>query len=178
MTYTGQFMNDKPNGYGVQVKGDYSYEGEFCDGVKEGYGKEFYKEANYNGTFLKGQKHGKGVLTLKNGTVYKGDWCLGQKQGYGVETIVQVQESNEKKTQEVYEGEFSGGYRDGFGRLSIDDNGSYWYGCWHRGLKTGKFLSYNAVKKAFSLQEFDYGKAKGEPVLVEKPNPEEGKSWL
>ena len=97
---------------------------------------------------------------------------MGQKHGYGVEVKVEVDKDGEKKKNEVYDGEFREGYRDGFGRISNTETASFHYGYWHRGVMNGTILFYNAEDKSYSVQEYDFGKEVGQPYAVTRPTPE------
>ena len=80
--YTGQWLNDKQEGIGIQTwydgKGDQKflynrYVGEWKEGKRHGYGVFFYANGNkYEGTWFNNLKQGFGVLTYQDGKQYIG----------------------------------------------------------------------------------------------------------
>lgn len=103
--YTGEWKDDKPNGYGKFVYSqDVIYEGEWKDGKLhgqgiatgyegtrfegewkygklDGYGTKSDNGNTYVGEFKEGMMHGKGTLTMADGTSYVGTFVKDQYVG-------------------------------------------------------------------------------------------------
>lgn len=85
--YEGQWVNDQPNGEGVEIYPDGSrYEGSFVNGVKED-NSATYKWANgktYKGPFRNGYMEGQGRLWMQGGKgEYVGEFSRNLKVGHG-----------------------------------------------------------------------------------------------
>jgi len=86
----------------------------------------------YSGDFdQKNEPHGWGKYIQKSGGLeYHGEWVHGLQQGRGCETLLKHGEK------EVYEGQFQGDLRHGFGACSYD-NGTQYSGTWYHGRRHG-----------------------------------------
>ena len=71
--YTGQWLNDKQEGIGIQTWYD-------------GKGDQKFLYNRYVGEWKEGKRHGYGVFFYANGTKYEGTWFNNLKQGFGVLT--------------------------------------------------------------------------------------------
>lgn len=85
--YEGNWVNDKPNGEGVELYPDGSrYEGHFVDGVKND-DNAAYRWANgkvYTGPFKNGYMEGQGKLVMEKGKgEYIGEFSRNLKVGHG-----------------------------------------------------------------------------------------------
>lgn len=78
-TYTGEVVNDKPNGKGTGVYPYGSYIGEYKDGLRQGQGKFESKDGSnkYTGTFAN-DKYDTGKLTMSDGYYFEGKFKDGQ----------------------------------------------------------------------------------------------------
>lgn len=107
--YEGNFVNDIPNGRGVEITGEknghfvgefkdglkvrgvytwgkaheYIYEGGFSDGLFAGQGKVTSPAGVFTGSFLNGAKCGQGSMMWKGGRRYVGGYDNDVKTGYG-----------------------------------------------------------------------------------------------
>lgn len=87
-TYIGQFLNDKPHGFGIfssAIEGEYT--GQFANGMREGTGKMVYTNGDiYEGGWRKNLYHDKGSLTTASGGLerYDGKWENGKLNGKGI----------------------------------------------------------------------------------------------
>ena len=72
MSFEGQFLNGKANGYGELIEsGVYQYKGGFKSNQKSGVGLEIIGDISYEGEFKNDMKNGHGVLRFKNGSYYE-----------------------------------------------------------------------------------------------------------
>ena len=120
--YVGQWTDDNMHGHGKYEFGDgTTYEGEYEKGVRNGKGKYTYKNGGYyEGEFKSAKKWGHGkYFDQEERLVYEGQW-EDKEHGKGVsfqhETVGNVPGGS------VYDGEWSGGKREGKGVLK-DGNG-------------------------------------------------------
>eukprot|EP00826_Nyctotherus_ovalis_P011408 TRINITY_DN12973_c0_g3_i1.p2 TRINITY_DN12973_c0_g3~~TRINITY_DN12973_c0_g3_i1.p2 ORF type:complete len:127 (+),score=25.89 TRINITY_DN12973_c0_g3_i1:360-740(+) len=80
------------------------FDGNIHNNQPNGKGRKFFSDHSYYvGAFVNGEIHGKGKMSSPTGTIYDGDWVKGLKEGEGVET----------REDEVYEGKFKDGKRNG-----------------------------------------------------------------
>ena len=87
--YDCEFVNGKPDGYGIFQNKDVKYQGSFSNGLYEGYGEIEYSNGNkFKGMFLKGKRCGYGeMLDLEKNTKYHGNFQDGRFNGFGVLVI-------------------------------------------------------------------------------------------
>ena len=111
------------------------YEGQWTKGQMTGFGK-FYlfteDEKTYTGQFYQGVMNGDGVIKTKN-YIYKGYIKNGVANGFGC--------YEDLKTEVVYEGNFSMGKREGFGKEYNGENGYYmseYEGFWLKDTRDGE----------------------------------------
>lgn len=79
-TYTGQTINDKPNGIGTGQYDNGEYNGPYINGLRSGDNATFNTSDGENafvGTF-KNDEYYKGSLTLKSGEYFEGEFRNGQ----------------------------------------------------------------------------------------------------
>jgi len=86
--YTGEWLGDKRDGYGVQIWKDGSrYEGTWLDDKAHGSGKLYHADGDvYEGEWKDDKAHGKGKYIHANGATYEGNWEHDKQHGIGVET--------------------------------------------------------------------------------------------
>lgn len=86
ITYTGQFLDDKPHGRGEMVCADGArYDGEFAHGKQEGRGKSSAPNGDtYDGAWKRGEMHGFGVFSYGDGDSYEGEFVRGLREGRGI----------------------------------------------------------------------------------------------
>ena len=109
--YIGGVSNNFANGQGVYTYKNNTliYKGTFVNDQPEGRGVEYYADdSRYEGDFRFGRKEGRGTFYWRDGTVYTGQFEGGFMQGYGVHRL---------SNGEIYEGEFRKNRRHGVGKL-------------------------------------------------------------
>lgn len=157
-TYTGNVVDDVPNGKGEEKYKDGSYYvGEFKSGMRHGKGC-YYNSADeivyngswlyglkhglgdchdeyglYSGSFVRGKKEGQGVYTLYSGDQYKGEFADDLYSGRGVFTNV--------SGRVVYDGEWRNGQRHGEGKVFFG-NGEYYQGELVHDMMCGKGICF------------------------------------
>ena len=133
--YIGNFYNGNVCNKGTLVLTDYiTYTGEWKDNKKNGYGIEtcHEDESVYEGEFVNGEKEGKGVLKFKDGSYYSGNFKNSKFDGEG-----QFNWPDGKK----YVGEFREGKIHGKGEYTWPDGNRY-VGCYENGVKKGEGVYY------------------------------------
>lgn len=88
-TYTGEFKNDKSEGYGFTQYAATSqaicYFGEYSGDLPQGRGAFLYKNGYMHlGSFKRGKTHGKGLCRGTDNSLYYGDFAEGDMSGVGV----------------------------------------------------------------------------------------------
>ena len=72
-SYSGKFMNDNFEGYGVLAEGGNVYEGQWVKSQKDGDGSEEFSSGDfYIGKYKEGLFHGSGSYLWSNGSTYRG----------------------------------------------------------------------------------------------------------
>ena len=152
-TFTGEWENGKPNGYGIKIYLDgttnrgyfkdgklHGYgvchysdgtisEGYFVDDLKEGYGVRIGR-LSYRGYYRNDKFYGKGILNFNNELDYVGD-IQEDILFHGV-GMLEYQDD-----EAYYVGQLSNGRREGFGKLIYRD-GRFYEGEWKDGIFHGK----------------------------------------
>jgi hypothetical protein len=150
--YTGDFKNDKYDGYGVLTDEGGQYQGEWREGLKDGFGTfklqsgdeyegsyslnrrsgygvmRYVSGDRYEGNWSKDAYHGEGTLYSKDGRVYAGWYSEGRGSSYGHFTT---------PDRHIYQGELSCGRFHGNGRLFYADLTLRYDGSWDKGNKSG-----------------------------------------
>jgi len=112
LSYEGEFQEDVPSGTGTAYypNGQPSYRGEFADGVFEGQGTAYGRQGSrvYEGGFSQGKYDGQGSLYLSRNQWIEATFAEGEPAG----TVQWM-----KKGVLYYEGEWSDGSAEGFGRI-------------------------------------------------------------
>lgn len=144
--FEGIYLNGEGNGFGEQYKNDVLiYSGNFTNGSRDGQGISYYEDGSlrYTGNWKEGSYSGQGTSYYKNGTMhYQGAWENGKYSGQGEEYnsdgtlkykgsfldglysgvgILHYKNKNNKDL--IYEGEFSEGTANGYGKV-MDINGT------------------------------------------------------
>ncbi|MBX2913668.1 MAG: hypothetical protein KF856_00215 [Cyclobacteriaceae bacterium] len=90
ITWDGECINQKANGYGKAIKyqnGEYesTYEGEYKNGIRDGKGKFSHKDGSVKeGHFVNGQLTGQGIMYDTAGYDYTGNFVNYRMHGYGL----------------------------------------------------------------------------------------------
>lgn len=116
--YTGERINGKKHGRGVQVWPDSSrYEGMWENDQANGMGTLVHADGDvYEGMWLNDKAHGHGTYKHANGATYVGDWFEDKQHGRGVETWPDGAR---------YDGNYKDGKKDGEGVLTFADGSIY-----------------------------------------------------
>jgi hypothetical protein len=127
--YTGEWLNEEPDGQGVKIFHNSStsdakpssiktkYEGHFKRGRAHGFGKcSYYNGSTYEGMWENDEKHGLGKQISKKGNILTGKWVNGTLEGKGKEVC---------PNGDVYEGDFSMGKKHGSGEFKFNDGSCY-----------------------------------------------------
>ena len=116
-SYFGQFLNDKPHGFGtlIEVNGD-KYIGQWSNGEMNGHGTFIWGSNSRRKFFLIS-----GSKFQKRGDKYIGQWSNGEINGQG--TYIWGPKS--KKNLLKYSGDWKNGKMIGFGKLTFSDGAIY-----------------------------------------------------
>ena len=113
---TGRFNYNGIYGVGIEesIEGGYIYTGEFKNNKKEGYGTIIWKDgAQYRGEFKDNQINGYGIIEFPDQKYYQGEIKKGRMEGFG-----EFFWKDEKK----YIGNYKNDKRNGFGVLIFKSN--------------------------------------------------------
>ena len=131
--YEGEVSNNAWNGYGIYMYSDGArFEGEWKDGSRNGFGVNYWANGERSsGEERNDKRSGAGINVLPNGSTYKGQWGNDDRNGYGVLPWDDGR----------YEGEFHGGWADGYGVGTYTNGqryeGQFVHGNWNgRGVLT------------------------------------------
>ena len=118
LNYTGHFVMGQINGNGTMYwKNGDRYQGNWLNGQREGQGIIVYAEDNdllsYSGSWKGDRMLGTGTLIWKNGDHYTGEVEDGLMSGKG---------SYYWMDGRVYEGHFTLGHRQGYGKMKFQEN--------------------------------------------------------
>ncbi|XP_040995455.1 phosphatidylinositol 4-phosphate 5-kinase 6-like isoform X2 [Juglans microcarpa x Juglans regia] len=127
--YTGQWMDNLPNGHGKYFWTDgCMYVGEWQGGKTMGKGKFSWPSgATYDGEFKNGYMDGRGTYKGSSGDKFRGHWVMNMKHGQGTKSFANG---------DHYEGEWRRGLQDGKGKYQWK-NGNHYIGQWRNGLMNG-----------------------------------------
>ncbi|MDN3676949.1 TIR domain-containing protein [Flavobacterium paronense] len=142
---TGNFKDDKLNGYGILTSKDYNYKGFFKDNKFNGKGTLISKDGDsYTGNFKNGVCDGIGTYKYKNGDKYEGEFKNNLFNGNGT-----INYANG----DTYSGSWKNDEKDGHGTYITKDGYKY-IGTWEKdnekiGYRTHatKFSSYIGYTK-------------------------------
>ncbi|KAK2652123.1 hypothetical protein Ddye_011979 [Dipteronia dyeriana] len=128
--YTGQWLDNFPNGHGKYLWTDgCMYVGEWYRGKTMGRGRFSWPSgAIYEGEFKSGYMDGIGTYTASNGDTYRGQWVMNLRHGHGTKHY---------SNGDWYDGEWRCGKQEGQGRYQWKD-GNHYVGDWKNGLMSGK----------------------------------------
>ncbi|XP_074280589.1 phosphatidylinositol 4-phosphate 5-kinase 6-like [Silene latifolia] len=127
--YTGQWVDNLPNGHGKYLWNDgCMYVGEWYKGKTMGKGRFSWPSgATYEGDFNNGFMDGKGTYTGPEGDSYRGFWAMNLKHGNGTKNYVNG---------DSYQGEWQKGMQEGQGKYQWVNGNSY-IGSWENGVIQG-----------------------------------------
>ena len=157
--YTGEFNNNKKEGYGtIEWKDGNKYQGEFKNNQLYGYGIiEFPGHKFYQGEIKNGRMDGFGEFFWKDEKRYIGNYKNDKRNGFGIFifksnniknsiSIYEIENINEGNANSIsaYIGFWKNGNMDGFG-MKISTNGLK-YGIWENGTQRKNLESNFALK--------------------------------
>ena len=116
--YDGQWKNNKINGKGIYISGNYfkndpnligiKYEGDFKNDKIEGFGTGIYTSGDkYTGEWKDNKQYGRGIVEYRGGGKYDGEWKNGKFNGHGIYVL---------KNGEKFEGKFIDNKYNGYGK--------------------------------------------------------------
>jgi len=162
--YTGDMLNGKQHGYGVQQWEDGAkYEGEWKNGKTNGYGIFYHPEGDiYKGYWKDDKANGRGIYIKKGEEQYDGEWANDFQDGYGVETWYDGS---------TYKGYYKEGKKNGIGEYSWPD-GSKYFGQWKDNIHSG-FGTYTYADNKKSYEGyFDNNAFEGDGHYIKKDGTE------
>ena len=119
-TYSGNWLNDNYDGFGILKTENSKYEGQWRYSQKHGNGNAQLQNGDiYNGEWYKDDISGYGVYYFKNGDRYEGDFKYNQKHGVGTYYY-----ANNNR----FEGNYRNGVRHGKDGILYFDNGDQYQG--------------------------------------------------
>lgn len=152
--YTGDMLNGKQNGHGVQIWEDGAkYYGEWKEGKTNGYGVFYHPEGDiYKGYWKNDKAHGHGIYIKKEEEQYEGEWANDCQDGYGVETWYDGS---------TYKGYYKEGKKNGIGEYLWPD-GSKYFGNWknneHNGFGTYSYVDNKKLYEGYFVNNAFEGK--------------------
>ena len=139
--YTGEVLNGKRHGKGIQVWDDGAkYEGSWENDKSNGYGTFYHTDGDvYQGYWKNNRANGKGVYISADGGRYDGYWIDDVQNGLGTEKW------NDGSS---YKGNYNMGKKEGYGEYEWS-NGSIYKGNWKDNKLFGKGVYYYNDGKKF-----------------------------
>ena len=140
-TYTGEVLNGKRHGKGIQTWDDGAkYEGNWENDKSNGYGTFYHTDGDvYQGYWKNNRANGKGVYISADGGRYEGYWIDDVQNGFGTEKW------NDGSS---YKGNYDMGKKEGYGEYEWS-NGSKYKGYWKDNKLCGKAVYYYADGKKY-----------------------------
>jgi len=170
-SYHGEWVDNKKNGYGVQVfpNGE-KYEGQWGNGLRNGegtlwvpVGKAKKLRKLYVGGWKDDRRNGKGTCFFKGSEYYQGTWDHGMMHGQGTLRYA---------SGDLYIGQWRDGVRSGQGTLN-KANGDCYEGYWLNDSREGSgSFFYSASGKVF-VGEWANNLPKSGIYTQAYPNPEQ-----
>ena len=127
-TFIGEYINNKPKGYGVYQIKSLSLQGYWEGNSLNGIAIEVWEDGTYfQGEYQNNIKNGIGLYRWPDGTIYQGEFCNGQMSGKGI--ILYSDDC-------IFSGEMLNGYMNGYGIFAWG-NGSIYMGYYLQDNKHG-----------------------------------------
>ena len=141
-----------------KINNNAKYTGDMLNGKQEGYGIQIWEDgAKYEGEWKNGKTNGYGIFYHPDGDIYKGYWKDNEHNGFGIYVYVNNKKSYNgyfvnnvfegdghyiKKDGTEYMGSFNKGKKNGLGKYLFEDGRSY-TGFWENGKQNGLGLYIN-----------------------------------
>ena len=167
--YTGEFNNNKKEGYGtITWKDGNKYQGEFKNNQLYGYGLiEFPGQKYYQGEIKSGRMDGFGEFFWKDEKRYIGNYKNDKRNGFGIFifktdnsknsiSLNEIENNNDVNSISAYIGFWKNGNMDGFG-MKVSTNGIK-YGIWENGSQRKNLESNFALKTCIKWIDKKYYK--------------------
>ena len=167
--YTGEFNNNKKEGYGtITWKDGNKYQGEFKNNQLYGYGLiEFPGQKYYQGEIKNGRMDGFGEFFWKDEKRYIGNYKNDKRNGFGIFifktdnsknsiSLNEIENNNDVNSISAYIGFWKNGNMDGFG-MKVSTNGIK-YGIWENGSQRKNLESNFALKTCIKWIDKKYYK--------------------
>jgi hypothetical protein len=157
-TFIGEYVNNKPKGYGVYQIKSLSLQGYWDENYLNGIAIEVWEDGTYyQGEYENNKKNGIGLYRWPDGTIYQGEFCDGQMSGKGI--ILYSDDS-------IFSGEMVNGYMNGYG-IFYWGSGSLYMGYYLQDTKHG-FGIYIWDSKTFicHIGFWEMGKQQGLGVKI------------
>lgn len=120
-TVYGDFVENKKNGWGIEIWNDSIYTGQWLEDERHGFGMlQVPSGARYVGHWVANKKEGHGVYTFPNGDKYEGEWKNDMKHGEGKYTFGKGKWEGDR-----YHGEWKDNKKCGIGRYYWKDGDTY-----------------------------------------------------
>lgn len=176
--YTGEWLDNKPDGLGYLIASDSSYYyGDWSSGMRNGFGYMcFANSDSYSGEWSNNQYDGTGKYTFASSDYYDGEWKDGLQHGLGTYISKEFEYTGNWEegwingegrivyaNKDVYEGEFVENVLYGVGKYQFNNGNSY----------EGEFVDgkFNGLGRFLFADgniyegEFQDGKIKGDGTL-------------
>ena len=139
--YTGEVLNGKRHGKGIQVWDDGAkYEGNWENDKSNGYGTFYHTDGDvYQGYWKNNRANGKGVYISSDGGRYEGYWIDDVQNGFGTEKW------NDGSS---YKGNYDMGKKEGYGEYEWSNKSKY-RGYWKDNKLCGKGVYYYVDGKKY-----------------------------
>ena len=139
--YTGEVLNGKRHGKGIQVWDDGAkYEGNWENDKSNGYGTFYHTDGDvYQGYWKNNRANGKGVYISSDGGRYEGYWIDDVQNGFGTEKW------NDGSS---YQGNYDMGKKEGYGEYEWSNKSKY-RGYWKDNKLCGKGVYYYVDGKKY-----------------------------
>ena len=139
--YTGEILNGKRHGKGVQIWDDGAkYDGNWENDKSNGYGTFYHTDGDvYQGYWKNNRANGKGVYISSDGGRYEGYWIDDVQNGFGTEKW------NDGSS---YKGNYDMGKKEGYGEYEWSNKSKY-RGYWKDNKLCGKGVYYYVDGKKY-----------------------------
>ena len=139
--YTGEVLNGKRHGKGIQVWDDGAkYEGNWENDKSNGYGTFYHTDGDvYQGYWKNNRANGKGVYISSDGGRYEGYWIDDVQNGFGTEKW---------NDGSCYQGNYDMGKKEGYGEYEWSNKSKY-RGYWKDNKLCGKGVYYYVDGKKY-----------------------------
>lgn len=160
--FSGEYKNNRPNGFGVYKCEGVILEGEWNNNVLDGIGYEYSdNDTYYQGNYKNCQKEGIGMFRWSDGTIYKGEFVENTMHGYGM--------VNYNDDDRMYIGQIENGVMNGYGEFYWGKGVKRYMGFYYKDFKQGFGIYVDSIDPLSGYIGFwDKGKMNGIGIKVVK----------